>query len=64
VIVGDADGIAVVPQQLVRDAYAASAKREAVEAGLRTAVGHGAALLDLLDLRGTVDAALAARELG
>jgi 4-hydroxy-4-methyl-2-oxoglutarate aldolase len=63
VIVGDADGVAVVPQELVGDAYEASAKREQAENDLRSAITRGASLIDLLNLRGTLDAALAAREL-
>lgn len=64
VIVGDADGVAVVPHELVRDTCEASAKREEAEAGLRAAIGHGASLLDLINLRQTLDAALAARDTG
>jgi 4-hydroxy-4-methyl-2-oxoglutarate aldolase len=64
VIIGDADGVAVVPQEMVCDAYKASAKREEAEADLREAIGHGASLLDLINLRGTLDAALAARDRG
>jgi len=63
VIVGDADGVAVVPRELVGDAYEASAKREQAENNLRSAIARGASLIDLLNLRGTLDAALAAREL-
>jgi 4-hydroxy-4-methyl-2-oxoglutarate aldolase len=61
VIVGDADGVAVVPQELVCDAYEASSKRERAESDLRSAIGHGASPIDLINLRGTLNAALAAR---
>jgi 4-hydroxy-4-methyl-2-oxoglutarate aldolase len=62
VIVGDADGVTVVPQDLVRDAYENSAKRERAENDLRSAINTGASLIDLINLRGTLDAALAARD--
>jgi 4-hydroxy-4-methyl-2-oxoglutarate aldolase len=64
VVVGDADGVAVVPQELVCDAYEASTKREQAESDIRSAIGRGASLIDLINLRGTLDAALAARDLG
>lgn len=64
VIVGDADGVTVVPQELVVDAYEASAKRERTESDFRSAIGHGASPIDLINLRGTLDAALAARDRG
>jgi 4-hydroxy-4-methyl-2-oxoglutarate aldolase len=63
VIVGDADGVTVVPQELVCEAYNASTKRERAESDFRSAIGHGASLIDLLNLRDTLDAALAERGL-
>jgi 4-hydroxy-4-methyl-2-oxoglutarate aldolase len=64
VIVGDADGVAVVPQELVREAFEASAKREQAENDIRSAIGDGESLIDLINLRATLKAALAARDLG
>jgi 4-hydroxy-4-methyl-2-oxoglutarate aldolase len=64
VIVGDADGVTVVPQELVCDAYEASAKRERAESDLRAAIRQGASPIDLINLRGILDAALAARDFG
>jgi 4-hydroxy-4-methyl-2-oxoglutarate aldolase len=61
VIVGDADGVTVVPQDRVCEAYEASAKREQAENDMRSAIGRGASLIDLINVRGTLDAALAAR---
>jgi 4-hydroxy-4-methyl-2-oxoglutarate aldolase len=63
VIVGDADGVTVVPQEMVFDACEASAKREQSENELRAAIEHGASLIDLINLRGALDAALAARDI-
>ncbi|GAA1858092.1 4-carboxy-4-hydroxy-2-oxoadipate aldolase/oxaloacetate decarboxylase [Pseudonocardia ailaonensis] len=64
VIVGDADGVTVVPQELVDEACAAGARREQAEAGYRTAIAGGASLIDLIKVRDTLDAALAARKPG
>lgn len=62
VIVGDADGVTVVPQERLAEACEASAKRDRGEDGLRAAVGRGAHLLDLLNLRGTLDASRTTRD--
>lgn len=62
VIVGDADGVTVVPPELLCHACEASGKREQAENDLRTAVEAGASLIDLLNLRGILEPALAARD--
>jgi 4-hydroxy-4-methyl-2-oxoglutarate aldolase len=61
VIVGDADGIVVVPREDVYQAYEASAAREQNEDKLRAEIENGASLIDLIDIRATLDSALAAR---
>lgn len=56
VIIGDADGVTVLPNERLEEACEASALREHDEDGLRAAIAHGEHLLDLLDLRGAIGA--------
>jgi 4-hydroxy-4-methyl-2-oxoglutarate aldolase len=50
-IVGDEDGLVVVPRREIASAAAACAAREAKEADMRQALRDGATTLDLLSLR-------------
>jgi 4-hydroxy-4-methyl-2-oxoglutarate aldolase len=54
IIVGDRDGIAVVPQAEAGNAIAMSLAREAKEEQQRKAIQAGASTIDLLDLAGTL----------
>lgn len=53
-IVGDRDGVAVVPAADIDTAIAKSLAREAKESAMREAIAGGATTADLLDLRGTL----------
>lgn len=63
VVVGDADGVTVVPIELVREACEASAKRVQAEDALRSAIRRGVSLVDALNLRGASNAVPATRDL-
>ena len=54
IIVGDRDGLAVVPLDEVESAIASSLAREDKEAGQRKAIGEGAMTADLLGLTETL----------
>ncbi|MDM0037733.1 4-carboxy-4-hydroxy-2-oxoadipate aldolase/oxaloacetate decarboxylase [Variovorax sp. J22G21] len=54
IIVGDRDGLAVVPLDEVESAIASSLAREDKEAGQRKAIGEGAMTADLLGLAETL----------
>jgi len=54
IIVGDRDGIAVVPQAEAGNAIAMSLAREAKEEQQRKAIQEGVSTIDLLDLAGTL----------
>jgi 4-hydroxy-4-methyl-2-oxoglutarate aldolase len=55
-VLGDEDGVVVVPATEVAQAAAAACAREAGEAALREALAEGALTLDLLGLRGRLPA--------
>lgn len=55
-VLGDEDGVVVVPAAEVAQAAAAACAREASEAALREALAGGAPTLDLLGLRGRLPA--------
>lgn len=54
IIVGDRDGVVVVPQHAVESTIAASLAREEKEAGQRKAIAQGAFTADLLGLADTL----------
>jgi 4-hydroxy-4-methyl-2-oxoglutarate aldolase len=54
IVVGDRDGLVVVPQAEVGSAIASSLAREEKEAGQREAIGRGAFTADLLGLTDTL----------
>ena len=54
IVVGDRDGLAVVPQGEVESAIASSLAREEKEAGQRKAIEQGAMTADLLNLTDTL----------
>ncbi|MDM0109459.1 4-carboxy-4-hydroxy-2-oxoadipate aldolase/oxaloacetate decarboxylase [Variovorax sp. J22R24] len=54
IVVGDRDGVAVVPKDEVESAIASSLAREEKEAGQRRAIEEGAMTVDLLNLTDTL----------
>lgn len=54
IVVGDRDGVAIVPGDTVDAVIACSEAREAKEAGMRAAIDQGATTVELMNLRETL----------
>jgi len=52
IVVGDEDGVVIVPRAMVEKAITAATRREGKEEDMRKALREGASTLDLLGLRG------------